>query len=547
MSGSRFYFLTGVGAELEFALINLANETAREHGFTQVIAPSMVKPRAMEGTGFLGQAADDVYRIEGQDMYLVGTSEVPMAAYHSDEILDGAKLPLRYAAFSPCFRKEAGSHGKDTKGIIRVHWFDKVEMFVYTTLEESYAEHQRLLEHREGVPRQARAGLPGHRHRGRRPRPLGDPQVRLRGVDPDPGQVPRAHLDLQLHRVPGPPPRHPRPVRRTAIKPVATLNGTLCASTRTIVAILETHQQADGSVQGPEGAAEVARAARSWSRSPRERSRRGWRPQLVALDIDGTILKWVEGAGMTHEEISPAVHAAVHRALDAGAHVVLASGRSPHGMTGVADLLDLYDEQRERLWIVASNGAVVFRYPPLEVVHEEKFDARPAVEAILERHPTALVAVEERGVGYRVNSHFPEGELSGDMIVTEVADLVAAEVSRVIIRDPDADRRRVRRARRRPRPARHQLRRRLDRLARPRPGRRLQGLRARARRARARPDRRRRPRGRRRPQRPRDVRVGPPRASRWARRSRSCSTRPTTSPAASTRTAWPPSSTAGSR
>ncbi|GAA4704063.1 HAD family hydrolase [Nocardioides conyzicola] len=163
-----------------------------------------------------------------------------------------------------------------------------------------------------------------------------------------------------------------------------------------------------------------------------------WRPQLVALDIDGTILKWVEGAGMTHEEISPAVHAAVHRALDAGAHVVLASGRSPHGMTGVADLLDLYDEQRERLWIVASNGAVVFRYPPLEVVHEEKFDARPAVEAILERHPTALVAVEERGVGYRVNSHFPDGELSGDMIVTDVADLIAAEVSRVIIRDPAA-------------------------------------------------------------------------------------------------------------
>jgi Cof subfamily protein (haloacid dehalogenase superfamily) len=164
----------------------------------------------------------------------------------------------------------------------------------------------------------------------------------------------------------------------------------------------------------------------------------GWRPALVALDIDGTILKWVDGAGMTHEEISPAVKEAVHRALDAGAHVVLASGRSPHGMTGVADLLDLYDEQRGRLWIVASNGAVVFRYPPLEVVHEEKFDARPAVEAILERHPTALVAVEERGVGYRVNSHFPEGELSGDMIVTEVADLIAAEVSRVIIRDPDA-------------------------------------------------------------------------------------------------------------
>ena len=120
-----------------------------------MIAPSLVKPRAMEGTGFLGQAADDVYRIEGQDLYLVGTSEVPMAAYHSDEILDGAALPLRYAAFSPCFRKEAGSHGKDTKGIIRVHWFDKVEMFVYTTPEEAEAEHQRLLGVGEAVPRQA--------------------------------------------------------------------------------------------------------------------------------------------------------------------------------------------------------------------------------------------------------------------------------------------------------------------------------------------------------------------------------------------------------
>ena len=164
----------------------------------------------------------------------------------------------------------------------------------------------------------------------------------------------------------------------------------------------------------------------------------GWRPELVALDIDGTILKWIEGAGMTHEEISPAVKAAVHRAVDAGAHVVLASGRSPHGMTGVADMLELHDEERDRLWIVASNGAVVLRYPPVEVVHEETFDARPAVEAILERQPNAIVAVEERGVGYKVSRAFPDGELSGDMIVTEIDDLLAAEVSRVIIRDPDA-------------------------------------------------------------------------------------------------------------
>jgi Cof subfamily protein (haloacid dehalogenase superfamily) len=163
-----------------------------------------------------------------------------------------------------------------------------------------------------------------------------------------------------------------------------------------------------------------------------------WRPELVALDIDGTILKWVEGAGMTHEEVSPAVQDAIHRALDAGAHVVLASGRSPHGMTRVADLLDLYDEERGRLWIVASNGAVVFRYPPVEVVHEETFDARPAVQAILQRQPNAIVAVEDRGVGYKVSRAFPDGELSGDMVVTEVDDLLAAEVSRVIIRDPDA-------------------------------------------------------------------------------------------------------------
>jgi Cof subfamily protein (haloacid dehalogenase superfamily) len=164
----------------------------------------------------------------------------------------------------------------------------------------------------------------------------------------------------------------------------------------------------------------------------------GWTPKLVALDIDGTLLKWIEGSGTTREEISPAVRDAVRRAVDAGAHVVLASGRSPHGMTGVADLLGLSGEDGDQVWVVASNGAVVFRYPPLEVVHEETFDARPAVDAILARHPNALVAVEERGVGYRVNSHFPDGELSGDMIVTDVDDLLATEVSRVIIRDPES-------------------------------------------------------------------------------------------------------------
>jgi HAD superfamily hydrolase (TIGR01484 family) len=163
-----------------------------------------------------------------------------------------------------------------------------------------------------------------------------------------------------------------------------------------------------------------------------------WRPGLVALDIDGTLLKWVDGSGASHPEITRPVHDAVHRALDGGAHVVLASGRSPHGMMPVADLLDLHAPERDRLWIVASNGAVVFRYPPIEVVHEETFDARPAVAAVLEHHPDALVGVEERGVGYRVNAPFPVGELSGEMIVTDIDELLAAEVSRVIIRDPAA-------------------------------------------------------------------------------------------------------------
>src|SRR3954452_9667155 len=255
VSGSRFYFLTGVGAELEFALINLANETAREHGFTQVIAPSMVKPRAMEGTGFLGQAADDVYRIEGQDMYLVGTSEVPMAAYHSDEILDGATLPLRYASFSPCFRKEAGSHGKDTKGIIRVHWFDKVEMFVYTTTEESYAEHQRLLEIEKSFLDKLELayqvidtaagdlGLSAQRKFDCEAWIPTQGKYRELTSTSNCTEFQTRRLDTRG--------RFAKADGGSDIKPIASLNGTLCAIPRAIVAILETHQQADGSVRVP--------------------------------------------------------------------------------------------------------------------------------------------------------------------------------------------------------------------------------------------------------------------------------------------------------
>jgi Cof subfamily protein (haloacid dehalogenase superfamily) len=164
-----------------------------------------------------------------------------------------------------------------------------------------------------------------------------------------------------------------------------------------------------------------------------------WEPRVVALDIDGTLLKWVDGQTEDYETITEPVHDAVHRALDAGAHIVLASGRSPHGMTSIADLLHIPREDADRLWVVASNGAVVFRYPPMEVVHEETFDAAPAVAAVLEHHPRALVAVEEREVGgYRVNRVFPEGELSGEQLITHVDDIVGEPVSRVIVRDPEA-------------------------------------------------------------------------------------------------------------
>ena len=251
VSGARFYYLTGPGADLEMALTQMAMDQARAAGFTTVIPPALVRPRAMEGTGFLGQAADDVYRIEGEDLYLVGTSEVPLAAYHSDEILDGRDLPRRYAAFSPCFRKEAGSYGKDTAGIIRVHWFDKVEMFTFTTLEESYAEHQRLL--------------------GWEKEFLGKLELAYRVIDVAAGDLGLSAerkfdceawiptqgryreltsasncTDFQARRL------DIRGRFEDGTAPVATLNGTLCAMPRTIVAILETHQQADGSVRVPE-------------------------------------------------------------------------------------------------------------------------------------------------------------------------------------------------------------------------------------------------------------------------------------------------------
>jgi seryl-tRNA synthetase len=250
VSGARFYYLTGVGADLELALVNMAMDQARGAGFTTMVPPTLVKPRAMEGTGFLGQAADDVYRIEGEDMYLVGTSEVPLAAYHSDEILDGRSLPLRYAAFSPCFRKEAGSYGKDTRGIFRVHWFDKVERTDDQRLEDSEAEHQRLLGwEKEWLDKLELA----YRVIDTAAGDLGLSAQRKFDCEawiPTQGKYRELTstsncTDFQARRL------DIRGRFEDGVKPLATLNGTLVAIPRTIVAILETHQQEDGSVRVP--------------------------------------------------------------------------------------------------------------------------------------------------------------------------------------------------------------------------------------------------------------------------------------------------------
>ena len=250
VSGSRFYFLTGVGARLELALINLALTKAMGWGFTPILPPALVKPSAMEGTGFLGQAAQDVYHLPADDLYLVGTSEVALAAYHSEEILDAATLPRHYVGYSPCFRREAGSYGKDTRGIFRVHWFDKVEMFVYCDPAEAQAEHQKLLGFEKDfitaleIPFQVLEVASGD---------LGLSAARkydCYGWLPTQGKYREITstsncTEFQARRL------GIRGRFADGVRPVATLNGTLCAMTRIIIMLLENHQQADGSIYVP--------------------------------------------------------------------------------------------------------------------------------------------------------------------------------------------------------------------------------------------------------------------------------------------------------
>ncbi len=262
VSGARFYFLRGIGARLEIALMNLALDKALQNGFVPLITPTLVRPEIMQGTGFLGEHADEVYHLDkDDDLYLVGTSEVALAGYHKDEIVDLADGALRYAGWSTCYRREAGSHGKDTRGIIRVHQFNKLEMFVYTTAEEAEAEHLRLVALQEEML--TSLGL-AYRVIDVAAGDLGSSAARKYDIEawvPTQGAFRELtstsncttyqarRLDVRY-----------RPVVDTAdataqvtakTQHVATLNGTL-ATTRWIVALLETHQQADGSVRVPE-------------------------------------------------------------------------------------------------------------------------------------------------------------------------------------------------------------------------------------------------------------------------------------------------------
>ncbi|MFD1721287.1 serine--tRNA ligase [Amnibacterium endophyticum] len=251
VSGARFSYLRGQGARLQLALMNLALDRADEAGLVPLITPTLVKPEIMAGTGFLGDHADEVYRLEADDLYLVGTSEVALAGYHSDEILDLADGPLRYAGWSTCYRREAGSHGKDTRGIIRVHQFDKLEMFSYVDPAEAEAEHERMLGMQEAM--MVDLGL-AYRVIDTAAGDLGTSAARKFDVEawiPTQGRYRELTSSsncttFQARRLGI---RHRTEGGRTA--PVATLNGTL-ATTRWLVAILETHQQADGSVAVPE-------------------------------------------------------------------------------------------------------------------------------------------------------------------------------------------------------------------------------------------------------------------------------------------------------
>ena len=254
VSGSRFYFLKGIGARLEIAMMNMALELAVEREFIPMITPTLVRPETMQGTGFDVEHDDEIYKLERDDLYLVGTSEVALAGYHANEIMDLSDGPVRYAGWSSCYRREAGSAGKDTRGIIRVHQFNKLEMFIYTTVDQAEAEHERLLAMEEEMLK--RMELP-YRVIDTAAGDLGMSAARKFDCE---AWVPSQETFRELTSTSNCTTFQSRRlnIREREIidgKPgktraVATLNGTL-ATTRWIVAILENHQNADGTVNVP--------------------------------------------------------------------------------------------------------------------------------------------------------------------------------------------------------------------------------------------------------------------------------------------------------
>jgi seryl-tRNA synthetase len=251
VSGARFYFLKGIGARLELGLMNMALDQALQAGFTPLITPTLVRPEIMNGTGFLGAHSDEIYYLPADDLYLTGTSEVALAGYHSDEIVDVSAGPLRYAGWSTCYRREAGSSGKDTRGIIRVHQFNKLEMFVYAHPDEAEAEHDRLVAWQEAMLQ--KLGL-AYRVIDVAAGDLGSSAARKFDIE---AWIPTQDAYRELTSTSNCTTFQARRLQTRfraesgKTEPVATLNGTL-ATTRWLVALLETHQQADGSVRVPE-------------------------------------------------------------------------------------------------------------------------------------------------------------------------------------------------------------------------------------------------------------------------------------------------------
>ena len=406
VSGSRFYFLKGIGARLEFAIMTLALDRALQAGFTPLIPPTLVRPEVMRGTGFLGQHADEVYHLADDDLYLVGTSEVALAGYHMDEILDLSKGAKRYAGWSTCYRREAGSYGKDTRGIIRVHQFNKLEMFVYTTPEDAEAEHLRLVAMQEemlqslglsyrvidvaagdlgssaarkydveawvptqGAYRELTSTSNCTTYQARRLDIRHRPPARAGGEDAARRDAQRHARDDALDRrdARDAPARRRLGRRSRGAAPVPRRPRGHGAGR-----VTEAHLPPTGSikvVKQKKAAKIVERVARDTEDPtvPTERL-------LIVLDIDGTIL-------LEDETLSPGVVDAVEHAHRAGHEVMLATGRSWEGTEEILRTLKIAPE-----YVVCSNGAVILRKRDgddleYERFHIETFDPTEVLDA----------------------------------------------------------------------------------------------------------------------------------------------------------------------